>query len=70
MTTLVGLELKTATALLAARGISAEKISVRETAPPRPEKATGTWRVLRCRVSEEGVCEIVAAREQLREPTV
>ncbi len=60
---LIGLKLEIARAILASQGI--EKIAVRETLPPHAEKATGEWRVLRCRVSEDGVYEIDAAREQL-----
>lgn len=62
---LIGLPLETARALLEAQGI--KTIIVRETMPPRAEKASGPWRVLRFQMSEDGHCEIVAAREQMRE---
>ena len=64
---LVGLILDEAKARLKEGGVDDEKIIVRETKPPRAEKATGAWRVLRCEMSENGACEIVAAREQVVE---
>lgn len=64
MTDLIGLPLQTARALLAAQGINGEKITVIETAPPRAEKATGDWRVLHYRVSNQDAYEFIVAREQ------
>jgi hypothetical protein len=64
MTDLIGLPLETARALLAAQGINGEKITVIETAPPHAEKATGDWRVLHYRVSNQDAYEFIVAREQ------
>jgi hypothetical protein len=64
---LIGLKLDEAQKQLAEQGFAAEKIVVRETAPPKPEKAIGDWRVLRFQCSEDGACAIVAAREQIHE---
>jgi hypothetical protein len=63
-TNLIGLPLATAHALLATQGINSEKITVIETAPPRAEKATGDWRVLHYRVSNQDAYEFIVAREQ------
>jgi hypothetical protein len=67
LTTLIGLPLSVARMLLAAKGVEGEKLIVHETVPPRADRATGEWRVLRCPMSEEGNFEIIAAREQVRE---
>lgn len=64
---LIGLNLDEAKTRLKESGIADKNLSVRETMPPRAEKASGPWRVLRFQMSEDGHCEIVAAREQLHE---
>jgi hypothetical protein len=67
MTNLIGLPLETVRALLTDRDVSNHKIVILETTPPRAEKATGPWRVLRCQMLENEHWELLVARQQMSE---